>query len=101
VYVSAEEQEDFQMQIGKVYVGRVTNWFDRIGVAEITVESTPLKMGDRVLIIGRTTGVEELTVDDMRVEFEPAAQAPKGVRCSLAVPHKVHRGDKVYKWEEV
>ena len=85
----------------KVYVGKVTNWFDRIGVAEITVESAPLKMGDRVMIIGRTTGVEELTVDDMRVEFEPAAEAPKGVRCSLAVPHKVHRGDKVYKWEEV
>ncbi len=85
----------------KVYVGKVTNWFDRIGVAEIMVESAPLKMGDRVMIIGRTTGVEELTVDDMRVEFEPAAEAPKGVRCSLAVPHKVHRGDKVYKWEEV
>ena len=85
----------------KVYVGKVTNWFDRIGVAEITVESAPLKMGDRVMIIGRTTGVEELTVEDMRVEFEPAAEAPKGVRCSLAVPHKVHRGDKVYKWEEV
>ena len=90
-----------QATLRKVYVGKVTNWFDRIGVAEITVESAPLKMGDRVLIIGRTTGVEELTVDDMRVEFEPAAQAPKGVRCSLAVPHKVHRGDKVYKWEEV
>ena len=90
-----------QATLRKVYVGKVTNWFDRIGVAEITVESATLKMGDRVLIIGRTTGVEELTVDDMRVEFEPAAEAPKGVRCSLAVPHKVHRGDKVYKWEEV
>ena len=90
-----------QATLRKVYVGKVTNWFDRIGVAEITVESSSLKMGDRVLIIGRTTGVEELTVDDMRVEFEPAAEAPKGVRCSLAVPHKVHRGDKVYKWEEV
>ena len=85
----------------KVYVGKVTNWFDRIGVAEITVESASLKMGDRVMIIGRTTGVEELTVEDMRVEFEPVGEAPKGVRCSVAVPHKVHRGDKVYKWEEV
>ena len=85
----------------KAYVGKVTNWFDRIGVAEITVESTSLKTGDRAMIIGRTTGVEEFTVDDMRVEFEPAAEAPKGVRCSVAVPHKVHRGDKVYKWEEV
>ena len=85
----------------KVYVGKVTNWFDRIGVAEITVESCPLKAGDTAMIIGRTTGVEEFTVDDMRVEFEPVGEAPKGVRCSVAVPHKVHRGDKVYKWEEV
>ena len=85
----------------KVYVGKVTNWFDRIGVAEITVESSSLKAGDSAMIIGRTTGVEEFTVDDMRVEFEPVGEAPKGVRCSVAVPHKVHRGDKVYKWEEV
>ena len=85
----------------KVYVGKVTNWFDRIGVAEITVESSSLKAGDTAMIIGRTTGVEEFTVDDMRVEFEPVGEAPKGVRCSVAVPHKVHRGDKVYKWEEV
>ena len=84
----------------KVYVGKVTNWFDRIGVAEVTVETTSLHTGDEVMIIGRTTGVEEFTIDDMRVEFEPVAEAPKGVRCSLAVPHKVHRGDKLYKWEE-
>ncbi|MBO4605958.1 MAG: U32 family peptidase [Bacteroidales bacterium] len=82
----------------KVYVGKVTNWFDRIGVAEISVETTSLHVGDEVMIIGRTTGVEEFTIDDMRVEFEPVPEAPKGVRCSLAVPHKVHRGDKLYKW---
>ncbi|MBP5572397.1 MAG: U32 family peptidase [Bacteroidales bacterium] len=82
----------------KVYVGKVTNWFDRIGVAEVTVETTSLHVGDEVMIIGRTTGVEEFTIDDMRVEFEPVPEAPKGVRCSLAVPHKVHRGDKLYKW---
>jgi len=29
----------------KVYCGKVTNWFDRIGVAEITVESAPVKAG--------------------------------------------------------
>ena len=31
----------------------------------------------------------------------PVAEVQKGSRCSVAVPHKVHRGDKVYKWEEV
>ncbi len=85
----------------KVYLGKVTNWFDRIGVAEITVETTNLRSGETLMIIGRTTGVEEFTPEDIRLEFEPVAEVPKGSRCSVAVPHKVHRGDKVYKWEEV
>lgn len=83
----------------KVYCGKVTNWFDRIGVAEISVESAPLKVGDQVMVIGSTTGVVEFTVDDMRVNLEPAQEASKGVRCSIAVPSRLRRGDKLYLWE--
>ena len=83
----------------KVYCGKVTNWFDRIGVAEISVESVPLKVGDQVMVIGSTTGVVEFTVDDMRVNLEPAQEAAKGVRCSVAAPSRLRRGDKLYLWE--
>ena len=83
----------------KVYCGKVTNWFDRIGVAEISVESAPLKVGDQVMVIGSTTGVVEFTVDDMRVNLEPAQEAAKGVRCSIAAPSRLRRGDKLYLWE--
>lgn len=90
----------------KVYCGKVSNWFDRIGVAEITVESAPLSVGDKVLAIGATTGVVEFTVDDMRVNLKPAQKAGKGVRCSVAVDPSIcpdgrlRRGDKVYIWAE-
>ena len=83
----------------KVYCGKVSNWFDRIGVAEISVESAPLKVGDQVMVIGSTTGVVEFTVDDMRVNLEPAQEAAKGVRCSIAAPSRLRRGDKLYLWE--
>ena len=83
----------------KVYCGKVTNWFDRIGVAEISVESAPLKVGDEVMVIGSTTGVVEFTVDDMRVNLEPTQEAAKGVRCSVAAPSRLRRGDKLYLWE--
>ena len=83
----------------KVYCGKVTNWFDRIGVAEISVESVPLKVGDEVMVIGSTTGVVEFTVDDMRVNLEPAQEAAKGVHCSVAAPSRLRRGDKLYLWE--
>ena len=83
----------------KVYCGKVTNWFDKIGVAEIAVESEPLPVGADVMVIGATTGVVEFRVEDMRVNFEPAALAPKGVRCSLAAPSRLRRGDKLYLWQ--
>ena len=91
-----------QAKLKKVYVGKVTNWFDKIGVAEILVESAPLNVGDRAMGIGQTTGVEEFTVEDMRVNFAGVKTAVKGERCSVAIPApgRLKRGDKVYKWEE-
>ena len=91
----------------KVYCGKVTNWFDRIGVVEITVESSQLKKGDRVMVIGATTGVVEFDVDDLRVNLEPVETADKGDRCSVAVDTsicpdgKLRRGDKIYVWEQL
>lgn len=69
----------------KVYCGKVTNWFDRIGVAEIAVESVPLKVGAHCIATGATTGVIEFTVNDLRVALKPAEEAVKGVRCSVAI----------------
>lgn len=91
-----------QAKLKKVYVGKVTNWFDKIGVAEILVESASLSRGDKVMAIGQSTGVEEFTVEDMRVNFQGAQLTSKGERCSVAVPApgKLKRGDKIYKWEE-
>lgn len=91
----------------KVYVGKVTNWFDRIGVAEFSVETRPLNTGDSVMVIGATTGVVEFAVEDMRVNLKPAQAAPKGIRCSVAVDTSIcpggrlRRGDKVFVWEDV
>lgn len=89
-----------QAKLKKVYVGKVSNWFDRIGVAEITVESASLCRSDKAMAIGNTTGVVEFDVEDMRVEFKERDIAHKGERCSVAVGQKLKRGDKIYKWEE-
>ena len=69
----------------KVYCGKVTNWFDRIGVAEIAVESVPLRVGTSCMAIGNKTGLVEFTVNDLRVNLKPAEVAEKGVRCSVAI----------------
>ncbi len=81
----------------KVYVGRVTNFFRRLGVAEVLVEATVLSSGDEILILGATTGAMEFLAPDLYVDEQPVAVAPQGVRCSLKTPAVARRGDKVYK----
>lgn len=93
-----------QATLKKVYCGKVTNWFDRIGVVEIAVESAPLHIGDSAMAIGATTGVVEFSVEDMRVNLKSADMAGKGIRCSVAVDPslcpegRLRRGDKIYIW---
>lgn len=84
----------------KIYLGKVTNWFDKIGVAEISVEATELPSGSEIMVIGATTGCEVFVADDIRVDFKTVDIALKGERCSVASPAKLHRGDKVFLWVE-
>jgi len=81
----------------KVYVGKVTNWFRRVSVAEITVEAAPLEVGNDILVMGPTTGVVECRAEGIMVDERPAAVALQGQLCSLKLPVTVRRGDKLYK----
>ncbi len=85
----------------KRYVGKVTNYFSNIGVAEIFVESGKISLSDSLLIIGSSTGVVEFIVDEIRVDLISVDVAQKGVYCSIAIPkgERVRRQDKVYLWE--
>ena len=69
----------------KAYCGKITNWFGRLGVAEILVESYSLKVGDRILIIGPTSGCVEYVVPEIRVDLKPVEEASKGVYCSVPI----------------
>ena len=81
----------------KLYVGQITNYFSKLGVAEIRMETHDLNVGDEIMIIGPTTGVYEDTVEEIRVDLKPVQQTVKGEYCSIPVKSLVRRGDKVYK----
>lgn len=93
----------------KTYFGKVTNWYDRIGVVEVLVESGSVKVGDDFIAIGATTGVYEGKVEEIRVDLVPVQEARKGDLCSIPVAfpedwkgdRKLRRGDRLYLWEEV
>lgn len=86
--------------VKKVMVGKVTNYFAKIGVAEVSVEAVPLALGEKLLFLGATTGALEFVPEEMRVDLQPVEVAEQGSRCSVQTPQVVHRGDKVFKLVE-
>ena len=80
----------------KTYVGKITNYFEKIGVAEILMETGSISVGDTIVISGPTTGVYEGVVPEIRVDLKPVEKTVKGELCSIPVPQKLRRSDKVF-----
>ena len=81
----------------KVYVGKGIRYFSNIGVAEFLVEAAEMKVGDKLLITGPTTGALFVTLDEARVDLKPVDTVKKGQRVSFKVDEKIRPSDKLYK----
>ncbi len=64
---------------------RVSNYFSNIGVAEFLVEAAEVRVGDKLLITGPTTGAVFLTLDEARVDLKPVDVVRKGQHLSIKV----------------
>jgi U32 family peptidase len=81
----------------KLYLGKGTNYFPNIQVAEFKLETGNLRTGDEIMIIGPTTGVVEAIVNEIRVDVDPVEEAKKGEYFSIHLPQKIRRSDKLFK----
>lgn len=81
----------------KVYVGRCTDYFSKLGVGEFIPEASTLAAGDKLMVTGNATGCLTFTLEDPRVDLKSVTDVPQGVPVSFKVPEKVRRGDKLYK----
>ena len=85
----------------KIFAGKITNYFSKIGVAEVKLTSEGLSAGDNYLITGNKTGVVEGKIEEIRLDDKKVEKADKGSVISFKVPEKVRRGDKLYKIVEI
>lgn len=86
----------------KVYVGKVTNFFKKLSVAEVLVEAAPLHTGEEIFFMGPTTGVAEQQLDELHgPDGTPVAAVVQGELCAIHTPGLVRRGDQLYKFEPV
>ena len=84
----------------KVYVGKGTKYYSKLGVAEFAVEASTFQVGDRLLITGPTTGVMYVTPTEIHDDNGPVEVAQQGTRVSIAVSRKVRPSDKLFKLEK-
>ena len=81
----------------KVYIGKVTNFFKKISVAEVLVEAAPVNRGDQLLWMGETTGVLEMEAEGLVLKEKVVDHIPQGTYFSIKMPQTLRRGDKLYK----
>ncbi|MFI3305599.1 MAG: peptidase U32 family protein [Rikenellaceae bacterium] len=81
----------------KVYVGKVTNFFKNLSVAEVLIEASPLSRGDEALFMGQTTGVVEMEIETIMFDNRATDEVRQGALCSIKTSSVVRRGDKLYK----
>lgn len=81
----------------KIYLGKCTNYFTNIRVAEFKLETGKITAGDEILITGPTTGVVETVAKEIRLGTEPVEEANKGSRFSILIPQKIRRNDKIFR----
>jgi len=87
-------EENSLPEEGKL-IGRISHYFDHIGVAVIEL-SDALKSGDTIRVVGGSTDFNQ-EVGSMEIEHEKVATAKPGDSVGLKVDQKVREGYKVYK----
>lgn len=75
--------------------GRITHYFSGISVAVADLEA-PLAVGDRILIRGSTTDLEQV-VESMQIEHKDVQTAKAGQSIGLKVKDRVRENDIIYK----
>ncbi len=80
----------------RVFVGVVSHYFSKAGVAELSIQAHPIQIGDRLVFMGRTTGVAYTTVESIRKDDQELENSGKPAIVTLSTSTPVRKNDKVY-----
>ena len=82
--------------MAEVLIGKVTDYFAKIGVAALIIENGDLSLGDTIHFVGYTTDFEQ-KINSMQIENQAVDSAKTGDGVGIKVKDRVRHGDKVYK----
>lgn len=92
-----EEHAGSQATQRKLYVGSGEHYYPKSQIAQFKLDAYTVSLGDQMMVIGPTTGVQEFQVDQMMVDEQSAEQAKKGQSFTLPLNFRIRQSDKLYK----
>ena len=94
-----ETSETNQSKYIKKDIGQVVNFYNKVSVAELRIWDD-LKIGDKIMIQGETTGSITHIIDSMQVDGIDVNSVSKNSNVGVLMPSKVRKNDFVYKLVE-
>ena len=80
----------------KVFAGLVLHYYPKSKVAEVRLTSEGVRVGDRFLVTGPTTGAVEGVITSLRTDDVPAESAGKGSEITFSFDSVVRKNDQFY-----
>ncbi len=80
----------------KHYIGVIKNFYKKIKVAEIKIETGSLKLGDKIMIQGNKTGCFEQKIKSMEINHKKVSKAKKGQRVGIKLNKEARPNDKLF-----
>ena len=84
-------------KIKKQYIGKGVHFYPKANIAQFLIEENEIKVGDKILIKGSTTGEQQMTLDEMFVNEIISEKAVSGDTCTFKLPFRIRLSDKLYK----
>lgn len=81
----------------KEYIGKVMNYYAKVSVAEILIESGSLKENDDIMVQGITTGILKQKAKEIMINDKKVLKAEKKDSITIKVNSEVRKNDQVYK----
>lgn len=86
-----------KIKVKKVLVAKAEHYYVKAQVGLFVVENQEIKVGDKILITGPTTGNQELLLEKMFVNGKENMEAKPGDKITFEVPFRIRLSDKLFK----
>ena len=92
---SFSDAEHSKATQSKKFIGKITHYYSKLGVASLRLNAGKLKIGDEIYIIGKTTGLIRSKISSMEIKNKKIQEVRKGQDVAIKLP-LCRKGDDVY-----